>query len=278
MKPIQNPFSLYDFLGYLIPGLLLILGVLFLSDVGSVVVDPIGTINTALSSISIELSLVALVVCYFLGQIISYISSMTVEKYSNWTIGYPSKYLLRIETSSFWELQTKGWTRVVDILIRLILCGLMLPMVLLDLLVGNVFKFRRTLAKPLDKQLVTVIVEKAFALVKACFTSTYEHNKDDDFFRIYYHYALEKCPNHYAKFQNYVALYGFTRTMTIVTVILFWFNLFQAVSCRVDPSICMWTLAILAGLSYLMYASFNKFYRKFSLEVLMAISANYEVK
>ncbi len=276
MKPIQNPFSLYDFLGYLIPGILLILGLLLLSEVDAVAADPIGAMNKSLSSMSVELSLAALVVCYLVGQVASYVSSMTIEKYSNWSIGYPSKYLLKIRSRAFFELTTRGGECVVDVLMRLVLCALILPVVLIDLIVGKLLMFRRTLAKELDQQLVSIIQEKTRALVKARYAAPYHHGEDADFFRVYYHYAMEKCPNHYAKFQNYVALYGFTRTITLIAVILFWYSVGQALSCRIELSICLWTIPMMAAFSYLMYASFNKFYRKFSLEVLMAVCANYQ--
>jgi hypothetical protein len=278
MNKLPNPFSLYDFLGYLIPGMLLALGLLAAANLNVFADKPIETINQALSQISVELSLVGLVVCYLIGQITSYVSSMTIEKYLNWSVGYPSKYLLKIGGGRFWRVSTHGWEKLIDLAIRAILYLLILPVVIMDLVFGVLFKFRRTLAKELDDQLITIIKEKTSELVRSSFRNSYEQASDADFFRIYYHYAMEKCPNHYGKFQNYVALYGFTRTVTLIFVALFWFNLIQAITCSVVMSICIWTLPALVILCYIMYASFSKFYRKFSLEVLMAVTANYETK
>lgn len=36
------------------------------------------------------------------------------------------------------------------------------------------------------------------------------------------YYAVENAPNHFSKMQNYVALYGFFRTLTPIAVLLFW--------------------------------------------------------
>ena len=98
------------------------------------------------------------------------------------------------------------------------------------------------------------------------------------FFLFAYHYAVEKAPNHFPKMQNYVALYGFLRTLTFISVLFFWCLFVHIIDGSFSTKVSVISLVFSALLSFTFYMAFIKFHRRFSLEVLMALSAVMEEK
>jgi hypothetical protein len=99
-----------------------------------------------------------------------------------------------------------------------------------------------------------------------------------DFFRFIYHYAVERAPNHLPKMQNYVAIYGFLRTITLISVFFFWGTIWHIAQLECFHWAFVGISVGVSFLSFIFYMSFIKFYRRFSLEAFMALSAVYEVK
>jgi len=95
----KNPFSLYDFLGYLFPGLLSLLAIRYFiytpcDDYFSTESFPkIFQWNESIEKW--ELIAVFVIFSYVAGHIISYLSSVVVEYFATRTFGYPSAYLLK---------------------------------------------------------------------------------------------------------------------------------------------------------------------------------------
>src|SRR5690606_19867274 len=156
---------------------------------------------------------------------------------------------------------------------------IILPISLMDLLLGKFLGFRELYAKSLDPLLIKLIRDKVFSLMKSKggvdnpTSLGTAHNTD--FFHYAYHYAVEYAPNHLPKMQNYVALYGFLRTLSLLCVLVFWAVAWHAFLS--EKSICMllYGLVIVSVICYLFFMAFVKFYRRFSLEALMAISVVY---
>ena len=90
----QNPFSLYDFLGYFTPGAILLYGcILTLGHTqpdGSV----INYVNQYQGLDKTQFYTLFILIAYISGHFLNFLSSITIECYSNWAFGYPSKYLL----------------------------------------------------------------------------------------------------------------------------------------------------------------------------------------
>jgi apolipoprotein N-acyltransferase len=86
------------------------------------------------------------------------------------------------------------------------------------------------------------------------------------------------APAHQPKMQNYVALYGFLRTLTFLSILSFWLIFASWLGGKLDfvYSICL--LASTAFVSLILFLGFVKFYRRFSLEVLMALSVIFNSK
>ncbi len=271
MRSVQNPFSIYDFLGYLVPGIILAIGIVIAASLQQLSIDPRGFLTKVFSGISVELYLPALIICYLAGHLVSYLSSVTVERYSVWTVGYPSAYMLKRKVQGYLYSEDKGIVRVITIAKRLVIALALLPVVVLDLLLGVLLRFRKQQAKVLDDHLIQTVEASIKPIIQVVISQA-KTNEQHDFFRIVYHYVLEKCSNHVPKMQNYVALYGFLRTTCLIFIVLIWLLIINAIVIRdFGPS---WMPILISSLaSYILYLDFNKFYRKFSLEVFMAASA-----
>jgi hypothetical protein len=157
-----------------------------------------------------------------------------------------------------------------------------LPISFFDLVIGHWCKFRELYAKPLDELLRDIIRNKLSALLtqhaglKNLPQNTPPSNSD--FFRYAYHYAVENAPNHLPKMQNYVALYGFLRTLTLISVIFFWSIFWYLCTGKLSLCIAFEWLIFSSLLSYVLYMSFVKFYRRFSLEALMALATTFKLE
>jgi hypothetical protein len=281
MEVNQNPFSLYDFLGYLIPGLLMFVGFVTVHSVGrfgftlSSIELVFQSIETTLSSLSS--TIVVLLVGYLAGHLVSFLSSYFLERYSQWTVGYASKYLLRFSPEGFWS-GSKYITSV-----RMVVVLPLAPVVFLDAFLRTT-GLTKTVTRPLDDQLVTAIKRKISDYTKGHFElpdtnaePTNADRQEKDWFRFVYHYAMEAAPNHFPKMQNYVALYGFTRTMSFVFLILFWTVAWTIVFFERDWN-QLKLITSTGVLSYLFYLDFQKFSRKFALEALMALATQFTEK
>ncbi|MEW5749011.1 MAG: hypothetical protein AB1793_09560, partial [Candidatus Thermoplasmatota archaeon] len=218
----------------------------------------------------VEFFVPLVLVAYVIGHFLSYLSSITVEKYSVWTLGYPSRYLLgHTPPGYFSPAETAEPRRVV----RFVVALLLLPLVLTELVL-NWFSFRPLYAKPIDPTLRRRIGDCLRSFDNDHGLSLGDNITPDgeerDNFRLVYHFALEHAQAHVPKMQNFVALYGFTRTLALEAVIFAWgaaYWTWTGQLCRGEGSAIAVAAAVTAAVFYL---DFNKFYRKFSLEAFMA--------
>lgn len=102
------------------------------------------------------------------------------------------------------------------------------------------------------------------------------YGTNTDFFRFIYHYTVENAPNHFPKMQNYVAIYGFLRTITFILVLFFLALVIHVGYFPLSVKTLVW-LAFTVAITFSFYLAFVKFYRRFSLEVLMALAAIHDV-
>lgn len=238
----QSPFSLYDFLGYTTPGAAFLLAI---AKMGRV---------TAISKLLVSTGgLVYFVLAaYLCGHLLSFLSSLCVERYAIWRYGYPSRCLLR------WGKKTVKKTRRRSALQGLVALVL-LPVAILEWFVD--WLFERAHYKQLDP-LLSQDLRACVGELLGCDDNDVESR--DDFFRSVYHFVLEHAPMHAPKLQNYVALYGFVRSVCLGAVILTW-----AAAVMLMP----WCTVAGALISFLFFLAFLKFYRRFTLEGLMALQA-----
>lgn len=150
----QNPFSLYDFLGYFIPGALFI-HLISLINLSEKVEIKISDFFKSNNNIEIDKILFLIIISYAVGHLINFISSVTIEKYAIWKYGYPSKFLLKFEIEPYWKKNDcSGY------LLRFILPVIILPVTFLDFLIGNCLNLKNVYTRELDPFLIAVIKEK----------------------------------------------------------------------------------------------------------------------
>ncbi|MFV0501415.1 MAG: hypothetical protein ACK5MH_07505 [Bacteroidales bacterium] len=320
----KNPFSLYDFLGYVMPGAFALI---------------IACITLPESILSIDCSILELfdvkniillvIVSYILGHFIAFVSSITIEKFSIWSYEYPSKYLMdkfpptinyfgirkliitkqnknnkdedliwiqkdinkkedgfKENTSEISKISR--YDSIVLSICKYFLFFLLLPISSLSLLFGEVIKINRTVLKPLDSFLKECIKMKTEVLLdRLCLNEI--HNKDisdkkssseKDNLRIIYHYQYERQTKQARKMDNYIALYGFLRSLTFIFVVEFDYLFIEAIvtifkAFSKDYFYPDWKLIIvlivIACTAYIFYLAFLKFYRRYSLECFMAL-------
>jgi hypothetical protein len=275
----QNPFSLYDFMGYFIPGATAIYLIKIVNNIKKSVTVDLDAILTSFPSVKVEGVLIFLIASYILGHLLSYMSSITTEKYAIWKYGYPSKYLLDINTTGYWT----GAKRFYSIFWRIILILLLFPTVIQDYILGHHFGFKEFYSNKLDPMLVKLVKVKINQLLREIGITEKngfrggDANKND-FNRLVMHHAYENSKNHQNKLTNYVAIYGFLRTLTLIANLVFWYiffhNLFYE---QISYPICV-LLLIVAVISYLFFMAFMKFYRRYTLEGLMILAIEKEEK
>lgn len=284
MDAKQNPFSLYDFLGYFTPGAVFLFG--FVAVVNRFFGYKLHESLTSQGFNNGEITVALVLLAYILGHSLSFLSSVFVEKFSIWMHGYPSKYLLNSNHCGY--LKNKGKDGIeVDLYclpkaIRGLVWLFMLPVAVLDKVLGDWLNARNVYVKGLDDGLSLIVRAKIEALLtdKSGLTEPPEgyHWSKDDFFRFVTHYVLVNSEHHISSLKNYVALYGFTRTMTFLCIIAFWGSIFVLSFSASESNIMKTILVASIPFSYIYYMAFNKFNRRFTLEAFMALAVSYEMK
>jgi hypothetical protein len=162
---------------------------------------------------------------------------------------------------------------------RVLVFVVLAPISVLDWLLGAKAGMRDLYAKALDELLIDVLRRRIECLIDdhAQVPNRTAHGKASqlDFFRYAYHYAVENAENHLPKMQNYVALYGFLRTLTFIALILFWIVVWHVITAEVSCLVGIVAVSLAAITAFLLFMGFVKFYRRFSLEALMAMAVTY---
>lgn len=269
----QNPFSLYDFLGYLIPGAITIYSYLIIAYFKSTDDIDLDCLIESIGTYSLDTLFLFIVLSYTLGHLLSFLSSISIENYGNRMYGYPSKYILGIDHDNFFN-KNQNWKSVFW---RSILIIILFPIFLPDLLLGRVLGLSKSYAKSLDEDLKNIVINRISQILQVIGGSKYDADfvseaKEFDFNRIISHYAYEHTDYHHARMSNYVALYGFLRTLALIFNSLFWYVLINVISNNSYSGVNILILSLLILMSYILFMAFMKFYRRYTLEGIMIVS------
>lgn len=272
----KNPFSLYDFLGYFFPGTLVLFIAIYLLNINNVYYFV--QYNSEYSFIRI---FIFIVFAYVLGHIISYLSSLTIERFSLWCYGYPSEFLLgQRKNTNFWNSNVTSSTtekakisiylRIIKIIIKIIISIALLPISLFTLLSKLIF-LESFITKSLDEFTINSILCKNVGLIsKINLGKNYNPYLDVDYSRIMYHYYLHTNNAIFIqKTNNYVSLYGFLRSTALSLNIL-----------TITSLICCnnyYLTLILAAFTYIAFMSYMKFYRRYTLEIFMHLATDENI-
>lgn len=269
----QNPFSLYDFLGYFTPGVIFLYGCMAAIGHSNLDESLIKYVKQYQSLDKPEFYIPFILTAYVSGHFMSFLSSITVENYSNWAFGYPSKYLLGEKHDGYFSVSKD---KLLHITIRILVGVIFTPVVLFDLIFGQIVGARVLYVKSLDDLLTNTLRKKINKLfIEHAEVENIKNLINDDFFRYVYHYTVENAPNHLPKMQNYVALFGFLRTITLISVIFFWISVLHVAYGSFSCLLSVILLVLSAITTFIFFLGFVKFYRRFSLEALMAFAVTY---
>lgn len=271
----QNPFSLYDFLGYFIPGALFLYLIFIINSLKIEKTDILNTLKSE-NDFQIDKVLFLVIISYAVGHLINFISSITIEKYSIWKYGYPSKFLLEFEIEKYWKKND-----FTGYLLRIIMLIILFPVTFFDFLIGECLNFKNVYTRKLDEFLIQIIREKGNVLINNLFKNkegkfTGKTLREFDFYRLFAHYTFENTKNHQVKLINYVVLYGFLRTLTLISVLIFWYLIYSILIDK-NNNINLIQLLFVSIISYVFFMAFMKFYRRYTLEGLMLIAIDKEL-
>src|SRR5690554_6824278 len=174
----QNPFSIYDFLGYLIPGALIIYICLFLYS-SSNYLDIIEIPISDYGIFELDKFIFFVIVSYSVGHLINFVSSITVERYANWKYNYPSKYLMGFNQKfKFWSGSpvTIAW--------KSILLVVLLPIAFWDFILGEILRFKIFYTKKADDYIIALVKAKGANLLDKIGSPLVDNLRDFDFHRV----------------------------------------------------------------------------------------------
>jgi hypothetical protein len=276
MKPGQNPFSLYDFLGYFTPGALFLLFLMTFFKQFQIYIPHLASSieawkSSPLDFLGTQALLPFILVAYAIGHLLNYLSSLIIERYALWIDGYPSKYLFGIHSPGYWSVGDKVCRRYA---LRFFLGLILLPLFIWDM-PGRWFTINRLYLRPLDEVTQKLIKIKLDKISKRMGRKDSFDLLNNNFFNILYHYAIHRCGAHQSKFQNYVALYGFQRTLCLMFVFFSWASFVHILVCEESLLARTLILIITSGLTYIFFLAFNKFHRRFNIEVLLAVGTEF---
>ncbi|BBV49934.1 hypothetical protein [Citrobacter portucalensis] len=277
----QNPFSFYDFLGYLIPGGFFILLMYFcgLTFDLDIVVDLTELLKGQSQIFGVLNYASIVIISYIAGHFISITSAFFIEKYMNEKLGYPSQYLFNKLSDDLEIVCTPSCCEQDEDIKRKIKYRI-IKAVLLPITPWDYATQKLCYSQSLPFQLANTTwliikdgYEKKFRLDSELLkVGTGLH---DDLFRLAYHYVYEFSNQHRSKIQNYVALYGFCRNICLVFIITFWISFLTFICRLVEGNSTFYSLvSVLLSFFfvYVFYVGFVKFYRRYTLEVLMAFA------
>lgn len=290
----KNPFSIHDFLGYVLPGgVAILLAYMVYKNpqcnymTSQDFIDSIINTITALKRkgfSTIELSIATIIISYIAGHLVAYMSSITIERMAIWHYNYPSVFLLSDKPKPrFWSDIVDQWNNekrfeaAGNLVLRIMVSFLFFPLTICIWAV-RCLHMDPYFIKSLDNYLQSTIRLKFEMLVKKLSISKINRPEDSDTHRIIYHYMYENFPGHRAKMDNYVALYGVLRSLTLISN-LFIMYIWKCQACYLYNNftwdlICTYPcmkICFMVLVQFLFFMAFMKFYRRFTLESFMCM-------
>lgn len=290
----KNPFSIHDFLGYVLSGgvALLLAYMVYKNPQCNYMTSHefIETIKNTIKALkikdvsTIQLSVAIIIISYIAGHLVAYLSSITVERMAIWHYNYPSVFLLsdKPKPRFCYDIKKQLANKKVfeaygNLFLRLAVSLFLLPSTICIFLV-RWLRMGSYFIKPLDQYLQSSIQLKFKMLEKKLGISELKRSKDSDTHRIIYHYMYENFPGHRAKMDNYVALYGVLRSLTLISNILTMY-IWKCQVCYIcnNPSYdLIWSypymkIGFMVLTQFLFFMAFMKFYRRFTLESFMCM-------
>ncbi len=292
MEPKAPQFSAYDFLGYLLPGLVLIA----LMDCSWLYHAKKAALSwefmvARYSELSWNNAIPLALFGYFFGHAVSFMSGIVVEEHARLMHGSPASFIVREAKPSYFNCGKWGkghlLANTVIVLMRAVVMLFMLPLTWIELLFTRVVPVFRRFNFPITRLLKRCLAAAEDRLLMEMGVKTQAgkppgRSKDElhwglGFERLALHYALEKAPAHLFTLRNYVVLYGFLRAMTFILLVVVWMiagHLFAKQEFMSAARVLLIGGVIIAP----SYGGFLKFWTRYHKEALMAFLASMAIR
>ena len=288
----KNPFSIYDFMGYLFPGIL-VMFILCYVCCGSFNPYDIFNLEVFISAFKLDVGVstcmigrIALfvVISYILGHLISYLSALTIELVFRRTFGYPSTYLFHSSRitwknmcENYFETIPKANRRYMKacvMCLKILLLLVVAPISIMNFTLGHFTGLNLFMTRSLDNNLISIVQRKYNTMLKKLNIEIVDSSKMDKH-RLVMHYAYHNVQTSQNKTENYIALYGFLRCISFIFCLAFDALVIYGITTIDFSAKVSWSLiiemGILFSIAYIAYLGFTKFYRKYTLENYMAL-------
>ena len=277
----KNPFSTFDFLGYFIPGAFAI-GIAYLLSDGlsfhEEIPQSIDNLKKMMNNHEGYVIFMLILSSYVLGHLISYLSSVTVEIFYIWCNGYPTDYLLLdgLEKECILFSKKGGAGNIWHVIV----CGIIFPLFVCHFLVEKLLVVGPFLSKRINDDMRDLLIKRINILLNKVGygkTISKEDKSTLDVHRAVMHYVYENCQQHIVKYDNYVAIYGFLRSITLIFNMAFMYVVFRFFS-QYGAYVNCWSIFIAVMLSSIIFVYANSKLRESSFNsVLCAVSGVFVI-
>lgn len=272
----KNPFSLFDFLGYFIPGALSLYLIILSPDFGKYFEKDFFNTSSSLVDMPIYMILFYIIIAYCLGHFLSFFSTLTIEKYTRIVYNDPSKLLLNDDVVkpnneiSLYKINI--WRSVLFILIW--------PLILYDKIMVSCLNYNHSYLKAIDNPYKSLIRKHITSVFKEIGYDGDVFHEDNNYHKFLIHYNYEFTKNHGHKLMNYVSLYGFLRVITLISCFFFnytFVSIIKNYSFQFDRDglksffLISFCLFLIASFTFIFYLGYLKFYKRYTTENLMLI-------
>ena len=166
-------------------------------------------------------------------------------------------------------------------LARLVVAISVLPIVVFSVVLGGLFNVRKFYIKETDNYTKTEIKKR---IMRLCHKLDITEITDENIMgcKLNYHrfvtfYEYEKSKKHCVKMDNYVALYDFMRSVTMVLVVYTWYVAYHLFFWDIDIHTSLYVLGS-AFLTYFFFMAYMKFYRRYTEESFFTLITDEDLK
>lgn len=277
MRIERLPFTVYDIIGYLVPGLVFVLGIT------EIVAHEVTTLSLPSADKMDFLHKVVIVFAIFVGgytagHVIAYVSSVTIESLIYSILGYPSQYLT-VTPDGDQPLCRRRITTSLARAAASLKFAVSLPIFLhVAVLICLLNAINKTwfLVKPMRKFSISILD------LRFRFAFGYDRSKlsSDEWFKLIEAYVGNNNTTASHRAYNYVVLYGFLRNMALVFMFLAWASAVRIsfVESAHLESVLYWATVICLIANVICVFGFAKFSRRYSQEMIMGFVMDRDLK
>lgn len=278
------PFTTYDIIGYLTPGIFSIWLTSYLfPNINST--ERITSFFHEADAIpeQVIVSLSCLAIFYTIGHIISLVSSLLIERFLLFYFGYPSKFFVlenKINNATVRNIVKhniqKNW-RTPNFFFTTIMLFPIFPYLIICYIIGAHGYY----VKRLDRSAADILISRFKKITRKNIQRNIEEN-DANWFRVVEYTVYRENPLSTSKMYNYVVMYGFLRSICLILITVTWYCLIKAIFMIVTVYPADWNLAslyeclIFSLITFFVFVGFAKFFRRYSEEAIWAFIAEYQ--